>query len=50
MRKGDINACRTSRIEMHKEQMENIRFYIYIYIYIVDTKGLIWDLRASVPN
>ena len=33
MRKDDINAFRTSRIEMHTEQMENMCLYIYIYIY-----------------
>ena len=31
MRKDDINAFRTSRIEMHTEQMENMFIYIYIY-------------------
>ena len=31
MRKDDINAFRTSRIEMHTEQIENMCLYIYIY-------------------
>ena len=51
------NAFRTSRIEMHTEQMENmfiyiytsiylyIRVYIYIYVYIYVSTGMNDDLE-----
>ena len=59
MRKDAINAFRTSRIEMHTEQMENmfiyiyihtsiylyIRVYIYIYVYIYVSTGMNDDLE-----